>query len=87
MEQRVMTLAELINKFKTKQHFVEACRQNGKLAPSDLHFSWDYVRQIMSGQKKLIDLQEVESVQIPPRFLHQTEGHARQVALGRAPPG
>lgn len=70
---RTMSLNELLTEFHTKDHFVEACRQKGKFTPPTNIFSWDFVRQVMWGEKDLIDTQATLTFDVPPRFAGKTQ--------------
>ena len=62
-----MSITELVMRFHTKDHFVESCRQQDKFTPPISAFSWDFIRQVMAGEKKLLDLSRASDVRVPPR--------------------
>lgn len=68
MKGRTMTIGEIVAKFRTKEHFIEACRQRGKFVPQELFLSWSFVKGILTGEKKLLSLSQVRDVAIPPRL-------------------
>lgn len=63
-----MTISEIISKFKSKEHFRVAYEKEGKLLPEDTFLGWNYIKQILSGEKLLIDLSQLKDFDLPPRF-------------------
>lgn len=63
----IITSAELVSKFKTKEHFIDAFETNGKVIPTEISFGWNFIRQVMIGEKRLLDQRLLEGFNIPPR--------------------
>lgn len=69
----MMSVGELTSKYRTKEHFVEAYTRYGRLLPLRTSFGWGYVKQVMCGEKLLIDKKDGEKIQIPPRSTNKTK--------------
>ena len=68
----VKSLGELMSKFKTKDHFIEAYTSKGKVIPEDLPIGWNYIRQIITGEKLLITQNNLDGFSLPPRLINKT---------------
>jgi hypothetical protein len=64
---RELTVGELTSKYKTIAHFVDAYRQYGKVLPEDLYIGWNYVRQLVTGEKLLVEQKQLEGFSLPPK--------------------
>lgn len=67
MDSDKVTLSQIIGKYRTKEHFIQAYERKGKLIPKKMVFGWNYIKQILSGEKALLDESLVEGFSIPPR--------------------
>ena len=65
---KLVSLGDLLSKYKTVHHFCEAYRQAGKLLVDEEYISWFYIRQIVIGEKLLANLKDIEHIDIPPRL-------------------
>ena len=64
---KVVSLGDLLLKYKTVRHFCEAYRTSGKVLIEDQYVSWYYIRQIVTGEKKLLNFKDIDNIDIPPR--------------------
>lgn len=63
-----MTVNEITAKFKSLKHFAEAYRNAGKLLVDDQYISWHYVKDVLTGDKMLLDVEKVKDIRVPPRY-------------------
>lgn len=63
-----ISVGELISKYRTKAHFTEAYESKGKVIPDGIHLGWNYIKQIISGEKLLLNQVDLEGFHIPPRL-------------------
>ncbi len=66
---KTVTIGEVISKFKTKHHFVTAYEKKGKILPTSIDFGWNYIKQVLTGEKLLININQLENYELPPRFI------------------
>lgn len=71
-DKKEVTLSYIIGKYKTKDHFISAYEQKGKLIPKKISFGWNFIKQILSGEKRLLNTVQVEELKIPPRYIKKT---------------
>ena len=69
---KIVSLGDLLSKYKTVRHFCEAYSTSGKVLIEDQYVSWYYIRQIVTGEKKLLNIKDVENIDIPPRSYNKT---------------
>ena len=62
-----VSLGEILAKYKTTRHFYEAYLASGKVVVDPDYISWNYVKEILTGSKLLINQKDVEGVVIPPK--------------------
>lgn len=60
-------LGQLMSKYKTKDHFIMAYKSKGKILPREIDFGWNYIRQVVTGEKLLINNEDLKGFKIPPR--------------------
>lgn len=65
---KTMSLAEIVSKFKTKDHFYQAYTKKGKVLPNDLFIGWNYIKQILIGDKLLLDQSQLDGFSLPPKY-------------------
>ena len=58
---------QLVSKFKTLEHFRQAFIDHGKVMIKLRFLSWKYVKDIMSGQKKLVTQDQLKNYVPLPR--------------------
>ena len=77
--------SELVGKFRSKADFIKYFRENLQLyVPPEVYINKDFLKQVLQGLKKLLELSEVRYVNVPlydelsvkkfyPMFLHDEE--------------
>jgi hypothetical protein len=65
--EKTISIGDLLSKYKTIKHFCEAYKLSGKVLIDNQYVSWYYIRQIVTGEKLLINVKDIEDVDIPPR--------------------
>ena len=71
-------ISEIISKIKSKEGFIIMFNRNGFLVIDKEFISWEYVIQVVSGDKNLIRINDVGDFDVPPRFPHQDKRHVRE---------
>lgn len=64
---KTISLGELLSKYKTKEHFITAYKLQSKVLPDEISFGWNYIGQIITGKKLLINESDLQGFHIPPR--------------------
>ena len=81
-----MSVGQLTSKYQTKAHFIHAYTQHGKLLPVRTSFGWSFIRQVLSGEKMLLDTKDTDCIQVPPRLTEKAEGRQHIPTLARITP-
>jgi hypothetical protein len=63
-----MSVGEVVGRYRSKEHFAQAYAKSGKLLPAECDYGWNYIQQILAGEKQLIDAALVKDLSIPPRL-------------------
>jgi hypothetical protein len=63
-----ISLAQLLGKYKTLKHAYTAYMDAGKVVVDLKYWSWNYIRDIVTGHKILIDKTATSGMKLPPRY-------------------
>lgn len=61
-------MGEISGKYKTVQHFYDAYTAAGKIMIDKQYISWHYIKDILIGQKFLINKNDIANLIVPPRY-------------------
>lgn len=60
-------LGEITAKYRTKEHFVKAYKQAGLVLSNEMYIGWNYIKQIITGEKLLLKSNDIDGFKIIPR--------------------
>lgn len=66
-----LTLSKLLSKYKTFKHVREAYSKAEKIMVDLKYISWEYVKDIVTDVKALINEKDIDNFKLPPRLLNK----------------
>lgn len=67
MNNNILSINEITGKFKTINHFCQAYTDAGYLLIDADFVTWNYIKDVLEGTKKLVKADISERTAIPPR--------------------
>lgn len=72
MNDKELSVAQIMAKFCTVDHFRQAYEAKGKVLPDNIYLGWNYIKQILTGEKLLINKLDLTAFTEPPRSNKKT---------------
>lgn len=77
-------ISDVITRIKSKDGFLAMFQMNGFLVIDKEFLTWEYMLQVVGGDKLLIRISDIGIFEIPPRSFNEDQRNEREHNLGQA---